>query len=140
MSFYENDNIIDFDIDNSKNINFNEIFNIDRFNMYYLDEIIDIVFDIKDFFSNMPYFLCYLNTQELINLFVLCDNNNNKYDEFNELIPINKHNFNIFHKEFSHEIKLTYDIINVFLKKFHCNCNYELWSIFCFNHTDFNCL
>lgn len=136
MSLYKNDNLtLHIDLDN----NYSEIFDIDRFNMYYLDEIVDIVFDIKDIFSNMPYFLCYLNTQKLINLFILCDNNHN-YDKFNDFITLNKHKFNLFYKEFFHEIKFAYDIINKFLKKFNCNCNFEIWSIFCFNNSDINCL
>lgn len=118
-----------------------ELFNnssISRFNIYYLEEIIELVFHLQDSFSN-PFFLCYINSQNLIELFNLFDKHNSSH-ELDYLNGINKIDFDLFYDEFENEIKISYNLIDSFLKKLKCNADYKLWSFFCFKYTDINCL
>lgn len=104
--------------------------NLDIFNSYYIDEILDLVYYIKDIFSITPYFLYYINVQNLIDLFILSKNNtksliNNEYE----------YNFYKFIKEFENEIIVGFNIVNSYLKKFKIKCNYNYWCLFCYQYS-----
>lgn len=126
--YSSHDEYTDYDIENE--------YNIDIFNMYHLDEIIDLVFYIKeDLFSMLPYFLYYLNTKILIDLFILISKK-----ESSQHFIINKNQYNLFIKEFDYEIESSLNIINKYLKKFNYKCDHKIWSLFCFKYTYLKCL
>jgi hypothetical protein len=112
-----------------------DVFNVDRFNMYYLDEIIELVFHLQDSFYNP--FLSDITTQKLIELLILFDTNNSK-DILNYLNSVNKIDFNLFYDEFENEINISFNLICRFLKKIKCKPDIKLWSFFCFKNTEIN--
>jgi hypothetical protein len=115
---------------------------INYFNNYYLDEIIDIIFHIKDMFSHMPYFLYFFNAQNLIEFFIMCKPTKILTNELQELLNINNFDdYTLFCDEFENEIKCSFNIVNSFLKKkIKYNCDYKLWCLFCFKYSDIDLL
>jgi len=115
---------------------------IDIFNIHYLDDVIDLIFDIKEYFYILPYFLYNINCQNLIHLFLLSDIQDLSNDNFNYLKVYDKKKFYIFYTEFHNEINYTFIIMNSFLKniKYHSLIDYKIWCLFCFKYSDIHCL
>jgi len=130
MSFSDEETFIDNTIQENKQI----------FDIYYMDDIVDLMFDIKQHFSNMPYFLYYLDTNTLIDFFILCDVNKQSLTTFDYLIPNDNNCYNLFCKEFKNEIYFTHNIINTFLKRIKYKCDYRMWSLLCYKYSDLLCL
>jgi hypothetical protein len=121
--------------------------NIDIFNLNHLHDIIDLSFDIHNIYSLTPYFLCDLNAQNLIDLFLFCDPNNNYHNSYIQKLYIYRNKTKIkscsldfFIKEFYNEIQLLLNIINKFLKPFKYQCTFDILSIYCYTYSNTDCL
>lgn len=121
-------------------------FNMDPFNEYFLIEIVDLVFNIKENFSHIPYFLSYLNAQRLIDLFILYNINVHNLKNLDNTLNYVKskyhYEFYLFCEELDEELFLCFNTINKFLKnlKFNQISNYNHWQLFCFKYSDISSL
>jgi hypothetical protein len=113
---------------------------IDKFNLYYLEDVIDIIYNLQEKFSINPFFLHHINTQLLIDFFNACS----KFPYTNSFLYLEKHSiiynydYTYFLDECEEEIKISYDIISNFLKKFNYTCNLYYWKLFCFKYSEVN--
>lgn len=105
---------------------------IQNFLDYHTDNIISLYYEFKQRFSYTPFFLTNLKSTDLTDFFIelLYYKDTFKYKK----LPL----LNIFFKEYSNELDISFIITQKFLKTCKYNLDYDSWSHFCYTKSKLN--